>query len=41
MTVHLIDGLRGDDDLLANAVIVDPALPIVQVSPLIFKDGFD
>jgi len=41
LTVHLIDGLRGDDDLLANAVIVDPALPIVQVSPVIFKDSFD
>ena len=41
LTVYLQDGIRGDDDLTANARIVDPALPIVQVSPLIFKDSFD
>ena len=35
LTVYLVDGLRGDDDLLANASIVDPALPIVEVSPAV------
>ncbi len=41
LTVYLIDGLRGDDDLLANASIVDPALPIVKVSPIVFSNGFE
>ena len=41
LTIYLVDGLRGDDDLLANASIVDPALPIVEVSPTVFSDGFE
>ncbi|MCZ6652337.1 MAG: MopE-related protein, partial [Planctomycetota bacterium] len=27
ITLHLVDGLRGDDDLTANGVIVDPGAP--------------
>jgi len=41
LTLYLVDGLRGDDDLLANASIVDPALPIVEVSPTVFSNGFE
>ena len=41
LTVYFTDGLRGDDDLTVNASIIDPALPIIQVDPVIFKDGFD
>ena len=41
LTVYFTDGLRGDDDLTVNASIVDPALPIIQIDPLIFEDGFD
>lgn len=41
LKVYLIDGLRGDDDLLANASIVDPALPIVKVSPIVFSNSFE
>jgi len=41
LNVYLVDGLRGDDDLLANASIVDPALPIVEVSPTVFSNGFE
>jgi len=41
LTVYLVDGMRGDDDFAVNAAIVDPALPLIQVSPVIFRDGFD
>jgi hypothetical protein len=41
LTVYLVDGLRGDDDLTANASIIDPALPLIQISPVIFKNSFD
>lgn len=34
LTIYLIDGERGDDDWLVNASIVDPALPLVQVTPI-------
>jgi len=33
--------VKTDDNLTINASIVDPALPIIQIDPLIFKDGFD
>ena len=29
IVLHLIDGQRGDNDLSANGVIVDPGLPAV------------
>ena len=41
LTVYLVDGMRGDDDFAVNASIVDPALPIIQVSSVIFRDSFD
>jgi len=41
LNVYLVDGLRGDDDLLANARIIDPALPIIKVSPIVFSNGFE
>ena len=41
LTLYLIDGKRGDDDLLANAGITDPALPIIQGGPIVFIDGFE
>ena len=41
LTVYFTDGQRGDDDLTINASIVDPALPIIQIDPLIFKDDFE
>jgi len=41
LNVYLVDGLRGDDDLLVNASIVDPALPIVEVSSVVFSNGFE
>ncbi len=30
ITLHLVDGLRGDDDLTANGVIIDPGAPAVS-----------
>ncbi len=32
ITLHLVDGLRGDDDLTANGVIVDPGAPALAPS---------
>ncbi|MFC1778535.1 hypothetical protein ACFL3I_14570, partial [Pseudomonadota bacterium] len=41
LTIYLIDGVRGDNDLQVNAGITDPALPIIQAGPIVFKDGFE
>jgi len=41
LTIYLIDGVRGDNDWQVNAGITDPALPIIQAGPIIFKDGFE
>ena len=41
LTIYLIDGVRGDNDLQVNASITDPALPIIQADPIVFKDGFE
>ena len=38
ITLHYVDGLRGDDDLTANGVIVDPGAP--AVSPPTFAATF-
>jgi len=41
LTIYLIDGVRGDNDLEVNASITDPALPIIQAGPIVFKDSFE
>ena len=41
LTIYLIDGVRGDNDLQVNASITDPALLIIQAGPIVFKDGFE
>jgi len=40
IVLHLCDGLRGDDDLIANGIIDDIGGP-VTVDGVIFTDGFD
>lgn len=40
IVLHLCDGLRGDDDLIANGIIDDIGGPIT-VDGVIFTDGFD
>ncbi len=32
IVLHLVDGVRGDDDLLANGVIVDPGAPALSAN---------
>jgi hypothetical protein len=32
LTIHLIDGSPGDDDVTVNGVIVDPGAPLVLAS---------
>lgn len=33
ITLHLVDGQRGDDDQTANGIIVDPGAPAVDILP--------
>ncbi len=43
IVLHLVDGGRGDDDLAANGVIVDPGAPAIaavpRVSQIVVNDG--
>ena len=32
LTLYLVDGKDGDDDLLANEIIIDPANPLINAS---------
>lgn len=40
IVLHLCDGLRGDDDLASNGIIVDIGGP-VRVDGVLFTDGFE
>lgn len=34
--LHFVDGRRGDHDLMANGVIIDPGAPVVQVGSVVY-----
>jgi hypothetical protein len=40
LRLYLVDGRRGDDDLTANGVIVDPGAPAVNLAPTAVANAY-